>query len=52
MNSSEFKELETLCRLLGINSLGELANLKSKYGVQSNGEILSLLESLAADINS
>ncbi len=48
MNSNELKELSTLCGTLGIKNWGELQNIKDKYGIQSNGELLSLLETMAA----
>ena len=48
MNINELKELSTLCSTLKIKSWGELQNIKNKYGIQSNGELLSLLETMAA----
>ncbi len=48
MNSNELKELSKHCKTLGIKNWGELQNLKDKYSIQSNGELLALLETMAA----
>lgn len=50
MNSNELKELSKHCKTLGIKNWGELQTIKDKYGIQSNGELLSLLETMAAYI--
>lgn len=50
MNSDELKELSKHCKTLGIKNWGELAKVKEQYGIQSNGELLALLETMAAYI--
>lgn len=50
MNSNELKELTELCTTLGIKNCGALEKIKKQYSVQSNGEMLALLETMAADL--